>query len=89
METRKKYTLTRTRNGEYERYYSDIKTLFVSHDGKYWRYIAQHEQAPVLENMAKQRAALCGYDCLRFEIKTGTGIIVEFGQVKERVYSYE
>lgn len=85
METaRKKYTVTTTRNGEYERYYSDIKVLFVSHDGKFWRYLGQHEQAPALERMAKRRLEVMDYTSLRFQIKTGTGILVEFGTIKER-----
>ena len=86
METaRKKYTLTTTRNAEYERYYSDMKTLFVSYDGKMWRYIGQHEQAPILERMAKARAKIIGCERLRFHIKTGTGILVEFGTITERI----
>lgn len=86
METaRKKYTLTTTRNGEYERYFSDIKILFVSYDGKMWRYIGQHEQAHVLESMAKARAQYAGCERLRFQIKTGTGILVEFGTITERI----
>ena len=85
METgKKRYTVTTTRNAEYERYFSDMKTLFVSYDGKFWRYIGQHEQAPALERMAKRRAEVMGYERLRFQIKTGTGILVEFGIVKER-----
>lgn len=84
METAKKYTVTTTRNGEYERYFSDIKTLFVSYDGKMWRYIGQHEQAHILEHMARIRAQIIGCERLRFQIKTGTGILVEFGTITER-----
>lgn len=85
METaRKKYLMTFTRNSEYERYYSDIKVLFVSYDGKMWRYLGQHEKAEKLETLAKARAQYAGCDALRFQIKTGTGILVEFGNIKER-----
>lgn len=83
METTKKrsvkYNLARTRNSEFETYRSNLKTLFVRNHGQLeWR--GQHEQAEVLESRARQVAAIYGIS-VEFELRTGTGILVEWGSV--------
>lgn len=87
METTKKtrsvtYNLARTRNSEFEKYRSNLKTLFVRNSGVLeWR--GQHESAEVLERRARQIAAIYGIS-LEFELRTGTGIRVEWGTITRK-----
>lgn len=84
MEKRKKTTLIKTRNSEFERYESDVKILFAKY-GSICKYIAQHERADVLEARLKQWVEVYGKSLpVSYDIRTGTGIVVEYGTLKER-----
>ena len=81
--TTKTITLMRTRNSEFTRYRSNIKSLFIRRldDVLIWK--GQHENADVLEGYAKQYAAIYDID-IEYELRTATGIRVEFGTITHR-----
>lgn len=85
MEKREKRTmLIKTRNSEFERYESDMKVLFAKY-GAICKYIAQHESANELERKLKQWVAIYGKELpVAYDIRTGTGIIVEYGILLEK-----
>ena len=84
MEKGKKISLIKTRNGEFGRYESDVKVLFAKY-GTICHYITQHERADILEERLKQWALCYGKALpIDYDIRTGTGIIVEYGTLKER-----
>ena len=74
-----KFTLIKTRNSEFKRYQSNVKTLFVRiGDGDLsWR--GQHENAQALERHVLTLARLYQLD-VSFSLRTGTGIVVETGR---------
>lgn len=85
MEKREKRTvLIKTRNGEFERYESDIKVLYAKY-GAICKYVDQHHSAVYLERRLKQWAFLYGKELpISYDIRTGTGIVVEYGILLER-----
>lgn len=84
MEKRKKQVIIKTRNAEFERYESDVKILFAKY-GTICKYIAQHENANELEKRLKQWVAIYGKTLpINYDIRTGTGIVVEYGSLIER-----
>lgn len=85
MEKREKRTiLIKTRNSEFERYESDMKVLFAKY-GAICKYIAQHENATELERKLKQWVTIYGKELpVVYDIRTGTGIIVEYGILLEK-----
>lgn len=84
MEKRKKQIIIKTRNAEFARYESDVKILFAKY-GTICKYIAQHENATELEKRLKQWAAIYGKTLpINYDIRTGTGIVVEYGSLIER-----
>lgn len=84
MEKRKKQILIKTRNAEFERYQSDVKILFAKY-GTICKYIAQHENADELEARLQQWVAIYGKALpINYDIRTGTGIVVEYGTLTER-----
>lgn len=88
--SQKRFTIIRTRNSAYSRYRSNIKTLFIRRHGLPLEYRGQHESADVLSKRAMQYAHLIN-DELSYELRTGTGILVERGEVMaivERTVDY-
>ena len=85
MEKRtKKLTLIKTRNSEFERYESDIKILWLKYS-TFYKYLGQHESADQLEQRAKFYIRQYGMSTpVNFDIRTGTGIVVEYGTIFER-----
>ena len=84
MEKRKKTTLIKTRNSEFERYKCDVKVLYAKY-GSICKYIAQHENAEELEKQLIKWCAIWGKTLpVDFDIRTGTGIVVEYGTLIER-----
>lgn len=78
--TKKRFTIIRTRNSQYSRYRSNIKSLFVRRYGLPLEYRGQHENAEVLAKRALTYAQIVG-DGLEYELRTGTGIAVERGEI--------
>ena len=76
---KKKLSVLKTRNSEFERYRSNMKSLFfVYGDALVW--IGQHENANTLEKTAISYAK--SSNCpVEFELRTGHGIIVESGTI--------
>lgn len=85
MEKRtKKLTLVITRNSEFARYESDIKILWLKY-GTFYKYLGQHENADKLEQTAMRYIMEYGKPTpVNFDIRTGTGIVVEYGTIFER-----
>lgn len=85
MEKRtKKLVLIKTRNSEFERYESDVKILWLKY-GSICKYLGQHESAEQLEKRLTRYIREYGRPTpAQYDIRTGTGIIVEYGTVFER-----
>lgn len=79
--TKAKLSIIKTRNSEFERYRSNLKTIWVRPANGELIWKGQHESAKVLEGYAKLYAHCVGCP-VDFELRTGHGILVEFGSIK-------
>ena len=79
--TKRKVSVIKARNSEFEHYRSNLKSLWVRPVKGELIWKGQHESAKVLEGYARlyQHCVGCPVD---FELRTGHGILVEFGTIK-------
>ena len=77
---KKKLSVLKTRNSEFERYRSNTKSLFLRSNGGALVWIGQHENANTLEKTAVSYAKSSGCP-IDFELRTGHGILVESGTI--------
>lgn len=77
---KKKLSVLKTRNSEFERYRSNTKSLFLRVYGGALVWIGQHENATTLEKTAISYAKSSGCP-VEFELRTGHGILVESGTI--------
>ncbi len=80
MANRKTIITQRITTGAAERYSANIKCLFVRINGT-MIYSGQHERCDKLEQKALTLAANTNKN-IDFEIKTGFGVLIERGKVK-------
>lgn len=77
---KKKLSVLKTRNSEFERYRSNTKSLFIRVYGGPLAWIGQHENATILEKVVMAYAKSSGCP-IEFELRTGHGILVESGTI--------
>ena len=80
MAKAKSVSILRTRNSEFDRYRSNMKSLFVRLPNGALVWKGQHENAPTLEGIARRYAYAVGSD-VEYELRTGHGIRVEYGSI--------
>ena len=78
--TKINYSIIRTRNSEFDRYKSNMKSLYVRLPKGALIWKGQNENARKLEKIATQYATLIGSD-VEFELRTGFGVRVEYGSI--------
>lgn len=78
--TKINYSIIRTRNSEFDRYKSNMKSLFVRLPNGALIWKGQSENARTLEKMATRYASAVGSD-IDFELLTGFGVRVEYGSI--------
>ena len=79
--TKRKVSVIKARNSEFEHYRSNLKSLWVRPVKGELIWKGQHESAKALEKEAVYYARVIGCP-VDFELRTGHGILVEFGTIK-------